>query len=192
MAIDNFRKINDALGHQAGDVLLRMIAQRLLAMIREEDIIARWGGDEFVLLFGQIQNETTASQMAQKILETINHPFGLNGHDVFVTASIGVSLYPQDSKVSELVLNHAMSAMSLIKQQGGNQFCSYSPELITDWTRDKLEFEKDFRLALKNEALQVFFNLSSMFDPAISFGWRRLHAGSIQIAAIYLQQNLFL
>ena len=126
-------------------------------MIREEDIIARWGGDEFVLLFGQIQNETTASQMAQKILETINHPFGLNGHDVFVTASIGVSLYPQDSKVSELVLNHAMSAMSLIKQQGGNQFCSYSPELITDWTRDKLEFEKDFRLALKNEALQVFF-----------------------------------
>ncbi|WP_297744562.1 EAL domain-containing protein [Nitrosomonas sp.] len=157
VAIDNFRKINDALGHQAGDVLLRMIAQRLLAMIREEDIIARWGGDEFVLLFGQIQNETTASQMAQKILETINHPFGLNGHDVFVTASIGVSLYPQDSKVSELVLNHAMSAMSLIKQQGGNQFCSYSPELITDWTRDKLEFEKDFRLALKNEALQVFF-----------------------------------
>ena len=77
MAIDNFRKINDALGHQAGDVLLRMIAQRLLAMIREEDIIARWGGDEFVLLFGQIHNEIAASQMAQKILETINHPFGL-------------------------------------------------------------------------------------------------------------------
>lgn len=158
IVIDEFKKINDALGHRAGDSLLKLVTQRLRAIIGEQNVIARWSGDEFMVLFVSTQ---TALQrvpiVAQDILDNISQRFELDGQEIFVTASIGISLYPQDGQTGESVLSHAASAMGLAKQHGGNQFSFYLPDKVTDWTKDKLALEKDFRLALKNNELDVFF-----------------------------------
>ena len=137
VTLDNFKKINDALGHRAGDVLLRMVSLRLYEVIREDDMLARWGGDEFVLLFDYLQKNDTAPQMAQKILKIIEQPFEIDGQEVFVTASIGISLYSQDSERSEEVLEKASTAMYRVKHEGGNSFGFYSPESSVVWTRDR-------------------------------------------------------
>lgn len=158
IVIDKFKKINDALGHRAGDLLLKLVAQRLQAIIGEKDVIARWSGNEFMVLFTSAQDALQLiPKVAQDILDSISHRFELDGQEIFVTASIGISLYPQDGQTSELVLSHAASAMGLAKQHGGNQFSFYLPDKVTDWTKDKLALEKDFRLALKNDELDVFF-----------------------------------
>lgn len=158
IVIDEFKKINDALGHRAGDSLLKLVTQRMQAIIGEQNVIARWSGDEFMVLFASTQDALQlAPKVAQDILDSISHRFELDGQEIFLTASIGISFYPQDGQTSELVLCHAAGAMGLAKQHGGNQFSFYLPDKVIDWTRDKLELEKDFRLALKNNELDVFF-----------------------------------
>ncbi len=158
IVIDEFKKINDALGHRAGDSLLKLVTQRLRVILGDQNVIARWSGDEFMVLIVSSQDALQLiTKVAQDILDNIGHQFELDGQEIFVTASIGISVYPQDGETGESVLSHAASAMGLAKQQGGNQFSFYLPDKVTDWTKDKLELEKDFRLALKNNELDVFF-----------------------------------
>lgn len=158
IVIDEFKKINDALGHRAGDSLLKLVTQRLRVILGDQNVIARWSGDEFMVLIVSSQDALQLiTKVAQDILDNIGHRFELDGQEIFVTASIGISVYPQDGETGESVLSHAASAMGLAKQQGGNQFSFYLPDKVTDWTKDKLELEKDFRLALKNNELDVFF-----------------------------------
>ena len=168
VTLDNFKKINDALGHRAGDVLLRMVSLRLYEAIREDDMLARWGGDEFVLLFDYLQKNDTAPQMAQKILKIIEQPFEIDGQEVFVTASIGISLYPQDGERSEEVLEKAGTAMYRVKHEGGNSFGFYSPESSVVWTRDRLELEKELRAALNDDLLHV------LYQPIVDVSQRRI------------------
>lgn len=168
VTLDNFKKINDALGHRAGDVLLRMVSLRLYEAIREDDMLARWGGDEFVLLFDYLQKNDTAPQMAQKILKIIEQPFEIDGQEVFVTANIGISLYPQDGERSEEVLEKASTAMYRVKHEGGNSFGFYSPESSVVWTRDRLEFEKELRAALNNDLLHL------LYQPIVDVSQRRI------------------
>ncbi|HNH52854.1 MAG TPA: CHASE2 domain-containing protein, partial [Nitrosomonas sp.] len=169
IVIDEFKKINDALGHRAGDSLLKLVTQRLQAIIGEQNVIARWSGDEFMVLFASAQDALQlVPNVAQDIIDSISHRFELDGQEIFVTASIGISLYPQDGQTGESVLSHAASAMGLAKQHGGNQFSFYLPDKVTDWTKDKLALEKDFRLALKNNELDVFF------QPIINVQLRRV------------------
>lgn len=158
IVIDEFKKINDALGHRAGDSLLKLVTQRLRVILGDQNVIARWSGDEFMVLIVSSQDALQLiTKVAQDILDNIGHRFELDGQEIFVTASIGISVYPQDGETGESVLSHAASAMGLAKQQGGNQFSFYLPDKVTDWTKDKLELEKDFRLALKNNELDIFF-----------------------------------
>lgn len=158
IVIDEFKKINDALGHRAGDSLLKLVTQRLRVILGDPNVIARWSGDEFMVLIVSSQDALQLiTKVAQDILDNIGHRFELDGQEIFVTASIGISVYPQDGETGESVLSHAASAMGLAKQQGGNQFSFYLPDKVTDWTKDKLELEKDFRLALKNNELDIFF-----------------------------------
>lgn len=157
VTLDNFKKINDALGHWAGDTLLRNVAKRLQSIAGKDEPLARWSGDEFVMLFHHLSNDYMASQLAPKILETIREQFDIDNQAVFVTASIGIGSYPQDGEKSEIVLERAGTAMYRIKDSGGNNFGFYSPVKSIIWTRDRLEFEKELRLALKNGYLQVYY-----------------------------------
>lgn len=158
MALDNFKKINNALGHRAGDVLLRKVAQRIQEIPNHSNYLARWSGDEFVALVSCQQTSTgVAMQLAQRLLEVIRQPFSVVDQDVFVTASIGVSFYPQNGDESETLLEHAATAMYHSKHAGGDNFSFYSPELSVVWTRDRLAFEKELRTALDNDQLQVFY-----------------------------------
>lgn len=157
VTLDNFKKINDALGHRAGDELLKMVSQRLNDRVHPNDLVARWGGDEFVMIFDHLNKEDTAPQMAQKILQSIRQKFYLHDQEVFVTVSIGISFFPEDGKDSETVLERASTAMHRVKNEGGNSFRFYSAESSVAWTRDRLEFEKELRAALNDGHLQVLY-----------------------------------
>ena len=157
ITLDNFKKINDAMGNHAGDKLLVMVASRLSGVARKEDIVARWGGDEFVLLAGCLYKEYLVFEMAEMILNTMRQRFQIDDMEVFVSASIGVSSYPEDGLTSEVVLKKAGTAMYRIKEDGGNQFGFYSAELSDSWTRDQLEMEKELRNAIGQRELQVFY-----------------------------------
>ncbi|MDV6342297.1 EAL domain-containing protein [Nitrosomonas sp. Is24] len=157
VTLDNFKKINDAMGHHAGDKLLKMVSGRLFDAVAPEDMLARWGGDEFVLLSSCLAKEDSAPGMAQKILDAIRQRFEIDGLEVFVSASIGVSFYPDDGLTSETVLERAGTAMYRVKKDGGNHFGLYSAESSVVWTRDQLELERELRAAIKNDELQVLF-----------------------------------
>ncbi len=157
ITLDNFKKINDAMGHHAGDKLLRMVSDRLFGIVEAGDIVARWGGDEFVLLSGRLNQESMVTHTAQKILDSMQQRFEIEGLEIFVSVSIGISQYPDNGMTSETVMARAGTAMYGVKQDGGNQYAFYSPESTVVWTRDQLELERELRVAIKNDELLVLF-----------------------------------
>jgi diguanylate cyclase (GGDEF)-like protein/PAS domain S-box-containing protein len=124
--LDGFKVVNDTFGHDAGDVLLREIAGRLRACLREGDVIGRIGGDEFVVLIEEFNDAERLALVAQKILDTVARPVAVRGQDCRVTSSVGISAYPQDGKDSQTLLRNADSAMYRAKEQGKNRFEFYS------------------------------------------------------------------
>jgi diguanylate cyclase (GGDEF)-like protein len=157
VTLDNFKKINDAMGHQAGDKLLRIVSKRLNRLISQTGVIARWSGDEFIILLDHLDSNKSVDEVAQKILRVIEQHFEIDGMRIFVSSSIGISFYPQDGISSDLVLEKAGTAMYQAKREGGNRFDLYSPQSSAIWTRDRLELEKDLRTAIECNELQVFF-----------------------------------
>ncbi|MEW6491781.1 MAG: CHASE2 domain-containing protein [Cyanobacteriota bacterium] len=119
--LDGFKQVNDTLGHDVGDQLLKAVAQRLTHELRSSDIVSRLGGDEFTVILPGIPQVDYAAEVAQKILETLSQVFGLEGHNIFVTASIGISVYPLDGEVEETLIKNADAAMYRSKQLGRNQ-----------------------------------------------------------------------
>lgn len=120
--LDGFKKINDTLGHEAGDLLLRGVAQRLQESVRQSDVVARIGGDEFILLLENIGDAENAAAVAQKIIAHLATPFDLNGTPGRVGASIGIALYPQHGESAEALLRRADEAMYQSKQSGKNTY----------------------------------------------------------------------
>lgn len=157
ITLDNFKKINDAMGHHAGDKLLKMLSTRFFEVLQQGDIVGRWGGDEFVLLSEHLSSESLVIDMAQRLLEIIRQRFEIDDLEVFVSASIGISFYPENGFTSEIVVKMAGTAMYRIKEDGGNQYGLYSPELSAAWTREQITLEKELRTAIKQHELQVFF-----------------------------------
>jgi diguanylate cyclase (GGDEF)-like protein len=127
--IDRFKTINDSLGHHIGDALLQQMGMRLLASVREEDTVARSGGDEFVVVAGRMKRAEDASQLARKILSRLNEPYIVEGHQLVATCSIGISLYPGDGKDIDRLLKHADTAMYLAKAAGGDSYRFFSTEM---------------------------------------------------------------
>ena len=119
--LDQFKNINDTLGHANGDLLLKTVAQRLTSCIRENDTVARLGGDEFILLINTVHNHYEVIKVAEKILNRMDHHFNLDGHDIYTTVSIGVVMYPTDGNTPEMLLKHADMAMYEAKRAGGNR-----------------------------------------------------------------------
>ena len=149
--LDRFKIINDTLGHDAGDELLKEMARRLTEALRETDTLARLGGDEFVVLLPEMNDEKQLSAVAKKILSTVGRPFHLAGQDLRVTVSIGISVFPTDGEDEQTLVKNADIAMYHAKEGGKNNFCFYSDELSAD-SLERLALETSLRVALdRNE-----------------------------------------
>ena len=120
--IDNFRSVNDTLGHQAGDLLLQEAAARLIETLRKSDVVARLGADEFAIILPEISRMEIAEAVAKRIMYILATPFSLEGYEKTVSASIGVALFPEDGNDAEAILKHAERALYYAKEQGGNNY----------------------------------------------------------------------
>jgi len=127
--LDNFKPVNDTLGHGVGDELLIAVADRLRSAVRHTDLVARIGGDEFAILLTELPSVDVARQLAQKLVDTIARSFILQGQKIHVSASIGIAVYPKDGKEPEALLKHADKAMYHAKCEGGNNYQFYTPDM---------------------------------------------------------------
>ncbi|NIP99509.1 MAG: diguanylate cyclase [Nitrospinaceae bacterium] len=125
---DQFKNVNDSLGHDVGDQLLRAVAGRLRKCLRKQDTVARLGGDEFILLLPEVSSGMDAGHLAQKILDTVRIPYRIGKHDLTITVSIGIALYPRDGQDSNLLLKHADEALYLAKKEGKNCYHFYESD----------------------------------------------------------------
>ena len=148
MNLDRFKVINDSLGHEAGDALLRLVADRLRAQLREGDSLARVGGDEFVVMIENYGNSIAVSACAQRLVEQLSAPYLLGKKDCHVTVSIGISTFPADGSDSQSLLKAADVAMYRAKETGRNNYQFYLPSMNIH-TLERLELESDLRRALE-------------------------------------------
>ncbi|WLH60633.1 bifunctional diguanylate cyclase/phosphodiesterase [Pseudomonas sp. FP2300] len=154
--LDRFKHINDTLGHDAGDQLLQEVAQRITACLRASDTVARLGGDEFVILLPELSEDKYVAITAQKVLSTIARPFNVQDHEFRVTASIGISVFPQDGLDEQTLKKNADIAMYQAKQQGKNNFQFYSEKLNAD-SLERLTLELSLRHALERQEFQLHY-----------------------------------
>jgi diguanylate cyclase (GGDEF)-like protein len=154
--LDGFKRINDTLGHDAGDVLLADLAVRLRECMREGDTLGRMGGDEFVVLIEGYKEDTQLLEVARKVLDTVAQPFVLRDGSYNVTASIGIAAYPQDGHDAPELLKNADIAMYRAKEQGKNNFRFHSPEMNTHLI-ERVNLETALRRALDRGELTLFF-----------------------------------
>ena len=165
--LDRFKTINDTLGHSVGDQLLVQLTQRLSSGVRAGDTIARFGGDEFAILLDDIASEKDISQLAKKILDTMITSFVIEGHDLFMTASIGVSIFPNDGEDAETLLRNADVAMYRAKDLGRNNYQFYSNEMSAR-AFERLTLENSLRHALKR------MEFSLLYQPQMEIKSRRI------------------
>jgi len=125
--LDGFKKINDLYGHQAGDLLLKEVAERIQEQIRKSDTLARIGGDEFALMVNNIKDTRNLHKLARSILESINKPFILDNATIYLGISVGICIYDEHSNTSDKIMNRADAAMYQAKRLGGNRFVVYDP-----------------------------------------------------------------
>ena len=160
--LDRFKNINDSLGHMIGDELLQQVSVRLKDCIREGDTLARFGGDEFTLMLPKLHNgRDDASKLAKKITNILKQPFIVDGHELYVSASIGIALYPQDGNNIDNLIKHADVAMYHVKGQGKNGYQFYSNEMNEPYA-EKLSLDTGIHRALDSNE----FNL--VYQPQIN------------------------
>ncbi|MDX2023421.1 MAG: EAL domain-containing protein [Deltaproteobacteria bacterium] len=161
--VDNFKKVNDTLGHVVGDELLEKIATQLRGCLRKSDTVARFGGDEFVLVLPGLQTEDNVSSIAAKVLRLQDHPIEVAGNRrVFVTFSMGVAVYPGDGEDFDALLKNADTAMNRAKADGRRRLCIFNPAMNAN-AASRLELEADLRHAVERNELVVFYQ--PQIDP---------------------------
>jgi diguanylate cyclase (GGDEF)-like protein len=154
--LDWFKRINDSLGHDVGDKVLQGVARRLLGVVRESDIVARQGGDEFVVVLVGLDDETDAATVAGKILDAFQQSFAVANRDLHVTPSIGIALYPQDGETSAALMKNADTALYCVKGSGRAGFLFYRQEMNAkaEW---RLWLESELRVALAADDLIIHY-----------------------------------
>ena len=155
--LDRFKEVNDTLGHNVGDQLLAEVAKRLSASVRKSDIVARLGGDEFTIILSQLTDASQVEIVAQNILRHLAEPFTLNNETTYVSASIGITLYPEDSEEVEQLLMNADQAMYVAKRKGRNRFSYFTPSLKAE-AQQRLKLINDMRVALAEKQFRVYFH----------------------------------
>lgn len=148
--LDNFKIVNDALGHSIGDSLLKMVAARFTLLLRSTDTLARLGGDEFVIILPDLEDLDSIPSFLERILKNISEPYNIDEHEVNVTCSMGFSVYPDNGDDTETLLKNADNAMYQAKEQGKNTFKFYTRDMQTH-IRKRFEIENDLRRALLNQ-----------------------------------------
>ena len=152
--LDRFKEINDVYGHSIGDVVLTQAAERIVAEVRDSDTVARLGGDEFVVVMPKIENHGSVSAAATRLLRVLSESFSVGDRNHFLSASIGVVVFPDDGDSVETLLKNADSAMYRAKESGRSRFEFFSEELNVE-SRRKINLERDLRHAYNNNELEV-------------------------------------
>jgi len=161
--LDRFKTINDSLGHEIGDRLLKAVGARLAQCVRTGDTVARLGGDEFTLMLAAMAHADDAGRVAQKILDAFAKPFEVDGHELFVTASLGMTLYPFDDSDVDGLMKNADVAMYRAKDAGGNNYQFYASDMTVK-TRERLKLENALRYAIERGELLLHYQ--PVVDPA--------------------------
>ncbi|WP_137171941.1 EAL domain-containing protein [Massilia sp. HP4] len=154
--LDRFKNVNDTLGHHVGDELLKQAAQALSRCLREGDTLARLGGDEFIVLLEDVDGLPGATRVAEKLMAMFEQPFEVSGHELFVTGSVGISLYPQDGRDMHMLIRNADVAMYQAKARGRNGFRFYAPSMSGDGAV-RLRMEALLRRAIEKSEIYLAF-----------------------------------
>jgi len=154
--LDEFKDINDTIGHAQGDHLLKEASQRLQSCVRKTDLVARLGGDEFIVLLSQIKGLAVVDQIARKILESILQPFNLSAQPSYVSASIGIACFPEDGESPAELLRHADQAMYAAKAAGRNRAMRFQPEL-EERALNRVQIARDLRQALNDKQFTLVY-----------------------------------
>jgi diguanylate cyclase (GGDEF)-like protein/PAS domain S-box-containing protein len=165
--LDRFKNVNDTYGHTVGDQLLAAVAKRLSQCVRKTDTVARLGGDEFTVILNGVEDSQGAATVARKIVDVLSEPFNIGGLVLYITASIGITLYPMDSRESDRLFQNADTALYYAKQQGRDN-CQFFSEEMNLKVMERLELELDLRAALERQEFLVYY------QPVIDF-----HTGKI-------------
>ncbi|EED32477.1 ggef/eal/pas/pac-domain containing protein [gamma proteobacterium NOR5-3] len=185
--IDSFKNINDSLGHLAGDKLLAMTANRLRELLRDDDTVGRIGGDEFLMLLEDINSPDVATNIAEKIIGALRKPTILEGRSVSVSASVGISIYPDDGQTAETLMSNADAAMYSAKEQGRNTFRFYSENLtraafqnvLIDSALREAKSRNEFRLAFQP---QIDIVTNSLLGLEVLLRWHHPTLGTVSPA----------
>jgi diguanylate cyclase (GGDEF)-like protein/PAS domain S-box-containing protein len=154
--LDRFKLVNDTLGHVKGDELLQQVATRLKDCLRRGDTLARQGGDEFTIVLPELRDRQDAKAIADKFLESLQRPFDLDGHEVHISASIGIAIYPGDGESIDELLRHADIAMYQVKALGKNGHSFYHNSML-DISHQKIALEQSLRKALELNELEMYY-----------------------------------
>jgi len=154
--LDGFKAVNDTLGHAFGDILLKQVAERLLQSVRNTDTVARLGGDEFTVILSELKETGDAVRIVQEILHAMSRPFQLGHEMAEISASIGISLFPEDGQDAETLIKNADQAMYLAKRQGRNRFNYFAP-FMQEASQMRIELSNELHNALKNKELRLLF-----------------------------------
>jgi diguanylate cyclase (GGDEF)-like protein/PAS domain S-box-containing protein len=154
--LDRFKEINDILGHDMGDQLLKEVAKRLSGCVRETDTVARLGGDEFTIILSTLEDIGSSERIAQEILHKLASPFQLNNETLYISASIGITFYPEDATEIEELRKNADQAMYSAKHQGRNRFKYYTPSM-RDHAQNRMRLANDLRFALAGDQFLIHY-----------------------------------
>ncbi len=183
--LDRFKNINDSLGHAVGDKLLQHVANCLKLLTREQDTLARVGGDEFVILLENLANNSDVMAIAKKMMAAFEAPVLIDHHSLYISLSIGIALYPQDGKTADHLIKNADAAMYRAKETGRNACHRYTAEL-TNVASEKLSLENALRNALSNNELLLHYQPQYELDSRRLLGaealirWRHPEKGLLQ------------
>ena len=154
--LDRFKQVNDSLGHEVGDKLLKSVAKKLIKCVRSSDTVARLGGDEFTIIMTDIKNELIPERTAIKIIQSFKESIKIDGQDIGISPSIGISMYPEDGVSVADLLRNSDAAMYYAKQLGRNNYQFYNNEMNSE-TLNKLTLESRLRHAVKNNDFELYF-----------------------------------
>ena len=162
--LDNFKAINDSMGHSVGDQMLKYVATRLSMLLRGMDTLSRQGGDEFIILLSEVEGFEAVGDFAEQVLTAISSPFSLQGNRYDLSASIGIGVFPEDSDDLESLYRHADAAMYQAKQAGRNRYLFFSPA-IESGMRARHLLERHMRAAIEEGVFEVFYQAKVDFIP---------------------------
>ncbi len=181
--LDRFKNINDSLGHHAGDQLLRGMARRLQKHAREGDTVARLGGDEFTVILEGIKDPEDAAAVARKILELMETPFRLDGHEIIVSTSIGITLFPDDAQDMRTLLKNADTAMYRTKEKGRNNYHFYTADMNAKAV-EHLMLENSLRFAIDRQEFLLYY------QPQVDLHSRRIIGVEALLRWMHPEQGL--